>query len=467
MKKLLPLFLVVIAFSLFNLQLFSQTNYYGMSGNMVTGDFDNDGLLDDISAFNTSGVLPVLTQWISHEGWMDETEANCQLPFDYLAGKSINSKIVAGDFDNDGFIDDIASIYEVGYNKTSLTVWINTDGVYTPQRWWYGADFDANQVAQTIVAGDFDHDGFVDDIAAFYDYDQKQTKVYVWKSNGSKFSWPGTWWIGNDFNSTRIQGTMVAGDFDHDGYIDDIATLYDYSDDFCRVYVWTTKGDKFNWPYTWFEQENFAAGNAKSNVIAGDYNNNGFVDNIAALYNDGDNNSSIYVFERGKKGFDTPTIWWYGNDEAKTTNMRLVSSDINGNKQMDQIVGLSINSDQALLKTWTAKNNSFDLPENSWEGVALAIEDCENEGGCLANYLAEDFKLYPNPNNGQFVLDIPNIKDTEVEITIYNVLGSQVMQFNANCGFSVPVSMTEFESGTYMVKISGTDFTVNQNFVIK
>lgn len=467
MKKLYLFFTMLLAMHVACFQLFAQSNYAGVSGNMVAGDFDNDGLFDDIAAFNTANELPELMLWTAHNGWVNEQKAICRLPIDFLSAASLNNKIVAGDFDNDGYLDDIASIYETGYNKTSITVWLYSDGEFSPQCWWQGNDFDANQIAQTIVVGDFDQDGFEDDIAAFYDFEKKRTKVFVWKSNGASFAWPGTWWVGNDFNSTRIQGTMVAGDFDHDGFKDDIAGLYDYNNNECKIFVWTTLKNSFNWPYTWFSQKDFAAGNTKNNVIAGDFNNNGFIDNIAALYKSDENSSSILVFERSQRGFNAPNTWWYGSNEAPTTNMRLVSTDFNSNSKSDQITGLSINGSEAALTTWTAENSIFTLPETNWQGIALEIGDCEKNEGCLPNSLANEFSLYPNPSNGNFTIELPHCNDREIDITIYNVLGSQIRHIQSQPGQLQPINMSNFDAGTYVMQITGSNFTLNKNFVIE
>lgn len=467
MKKTSPLTLLFLLFTGFTLSSFAQTNYFGMSGNMVAGDFDNDGLLDDIAAFNTSGNLPVLNLWTNQNAWVDEREANFELPFDFLSAQSLNAKIVAGDFDNDGYQDDIAAIYEVGHNQTSITVWINQDNVFSPQRWWYGGDFDANQVNQTVVVGDFDRDGFVDDIAAFYDYEQKRTKLYVWHSNGTKFNWPGTWWTGNDFNATRVQGTLVAGDFDQDGFQDDIAALYDYSDDFCKAFVWTTRGNKFNWPYTWFAQANFAAGKAKGNVVSGDFDGNGFVDNVAALFAHDENSSSVVVFKRSKKGFAAPETWWYGSNEALNAKTRLVAGDFDNNLRMNQFAGLIIDQNNARLTTWTAANNYFTADETLWKGLALSAEACETDGSCLPDELVQEVSLYPNPNNGSFQIEVPVSTDAQLALTVYNVLGAVVHESQVLSGLTLPVELSELKSGTYLMQLTGEGIHVNQRFMIE
>ena len=467
MRKFIRLLTIFAIMQIVTFQVFSQINYNGVSGNMVVGDFDNNKIADDIAAFNTTEGLPTLTLWTSDNSFVSEQKANYNLPSDYTNNSALNSKLVAGDFDNDGFLDDIAAIYEIGYDKTSITVWINNDGVFTPKRWWYGNDFDANQVDQTIVAGDFDHDGFVDDIAAFYNYDQIKTKVYVWKSNGNEFSWPGTWWTGNDFNSTNIKGSIVVGDFNHDGYRDDIATLYNYLDDYCKIFVWSPKNGKFSWPYTWFSQENFAVSNVKNSVIAGDFNNNGFVDNIAAFQLTENNTSSIIVFERDKHGFAYPDTWWYGDNEATTTSMRLVATNFDNSNNPNQITGLSIDNNIAELKTWSSSNNTFTLPETKWQGTSTKTSSSVNNNNSFTDNISKELNLYPNPNNGEFTIDIPQSDNSVVDITIYNVLGCEIMKFNAQAGTTMPVLMSDMEKGSYFIQITGADFTVNKNFIIK
>lgn len=462
-QLLIPVLLIL------SLSVSSQTNYLGYSGNMVSGDFDHDGFIDDIAAFNTASEIPTFTMWIANQGWIEEKEAHCFLPFDFLSTKSLQNKIVSGDFDNDGYIDDIASIYEIGLNKTSITVWTNNNDKLTPKQWWYGPDFDANQTSQTLVSGDFDNDGFVDDIAAFYDYEQLRTKIFVWKSDGKKFAWPGTWWIGNDFNATKVQGTLVAGDFDHDGYKDDIAALYNYIDGYCKAFVWNSTKNKFNWPYTWFKQANFYVDNIKGNVVAGDFNQNGFEDNIAAMYKDDENNSSVLVFERGKKGFNSPEIWWYGNNEATLLNNRLIAIDVNENKINDQFTGLSVEKTEATLRTWTAANRQFETPTNNWQGLALSANQnsAQNSAADASNVQLNAFDIYPNPSHGTFTITVPKSNEPNVQIAIYNMLGNLIFTQQATSGQQLLLNFDDWNKGTYMIQISGNETNLKKSLIIE
>jgi hypothetical protein len=467
MKKTVLQSALILAVAVLSLSLAAQINYSGMTGNLVAGDFDSDGFIDDIAAFNTADAIPTLTLWTSTHGLMEENQANIRLTFDFISPRSLNAKIVSGDFDNDGFKDDLASIYEIGLNKTSVTVWINQDGAFIPGQWWYGADFDANQTYQTLVSGDFDNDGFEDDIAAFYNYEMKRTKVYMWLSNGTKFNWPGTWWIGNDFDASRIQGTLVAGDFDHDGFNDDVTALYDYPDGYCKAFVWLSSKNKFNWPYTWFAQADVNIGKAKGNVVSGDFNGNGFVDDVAAIYPNDEQTSSVWVFNRGRIGFNAPETWWFGASEAFLTQSRLVVADWNNNSRADQFTGLLIDGTTATLTTWTSENNTFTLPETSWQGIALSTEDCDKNGGCINSDLANGLELYPNPSNGNFWVKIPECNQPNVHVSVINYLGQTVKTWYESSGKEVAVDLQQLTPGSYFIQINGDGLQARQSFMVQ
>ena len=53
------------------------------------------------------------------------------------------------------------------------------------------------------------------------------------------------WWSSSGFNTKRIEGRIVSGDFDRDGDQDDIAAFYDLSGG-TEVAVFRSTGSSFN-----------------------------------------------------------------------------------------------------------------------------------------------------------------------------------------------------------------------------
>ncbi len=466
MKNFTRILLLLVTI-VFNHNVFAQSDYSGYSNNLVSVDFDNNGIVDDLVGINSISSDNTLTLWKNNNNTFSETRISIPIPENLIDMERIKGKLVSGDFDNDGFIDDIAAIYEIGLNKTSITVWTNQKGKLTASQWWYGGDFDANQISKTLVSGDFDNDGFIDDIAAFYDYQNDKTKVFVWKSDSQKFNWPGTWWIGNDFNSANIQGKMLVGDFDHDGFVDDIAALYDYADEYCKIFVWPSTGNGFTWPQTWYQQANFNAININGNVIAGDFNKNGFIDNIAAFYKNNEQQSEVLVWEKYDNKFNAPTTWWYGNDEAVATNNRLVAFDSDGNGVVDQFTGLYLKESIATLTTWTANNNQFETPEEKWKGIALSNLSCEKDGSCLPNSQNKEFSVYPNPAHDSFTISIPDIDDTDTYAYIYSSLGNIVYQSKVEGGTLLNIDLKDLNTGNYFIHVQSNKLNYREKLIIE
>ncbi len=73
--------------------------------------------------------------------------------------------------------------------------------------------------------------------------------------------------------------------------------------------------------------------------------------------------------------------------------------------------------------------------------VEFLSDQATRANGWSANYnsltvgidqqlINESFNIYPNPNNGTFTISLPNNKDKEIEINIYNTLGEKVWSYN-------------------------------------
>ncbi|MCP4634641.1 MAG: calcium-binding protein, partial [candidate division Zixibacteria bacterium] len=173
----------------------------------VTGDFDRDGRYDDVGILN-----------LSTKTWSFDFNHNASYDTTVLwPGLEKTVHVVTGDFDNDGYGDDIAYICETERR------WRQKRFIYN---YWWSFDYDYNgsrdytihswgEEGDLPVAGDFDRDGFVNDIAVYR------------PSNRN-------WYF--NFNHNTVVDTVVvqwgnfgdipfAGDFDYDDKNDDVGVF--------------------------------------------------------------------------------------------------------------------------------------------------------------------------------------------------------------------------------------------------
>ena len=80
--------------------------------------------------------------------------------------------------------------------------------------------------------------------------------------------------------------------------------------------------------------------------------------------------------------------------------------------------------------------------------------------------------IYPNPSSGEFTVDVKLEKTTGVEtyITVYNELGSQILQTNKLIFFTneIKIPITILTNGTYNVQLSiNRNFKTQQVLIIK
>lgn len=159
------------------------------------GDFDRDGELDDVAVYRTS-----------NNTWHYDYNHNASTDFSCTeAGAPSCYRPFAIDYDRDGKIDDRGAFCTTNFKwYYDLDRDCVTDGL-TPVGPW-------GNVGDLPVAGDFDRDGWVDDVALyrpsngmwFYDLDH----------NGNTDHASGPWGTSD--------GLPVAGDFNLDGRIDDV-----------------------------------------------------------------------------------------------------------------------------------------------------------------------------------------------------------------------------------------------------
>jgi hypothetical protein len=314
----------------------------------------------------------------------------------YTADK-ITDRMVTGDFDEDGMVDDVAAFYDLG-NQTKIHVWVSKDDdnafeYSSSNGWWHGTSFTPSKISKRVVVGDFDHDTYKDDIAVFYDNGGFNTAIWVWFSDGGSFGTPQEWWTSSGFNSNQVSGRVVSGSFDEDGLEDDIAAFYDNGNNVTKLHVWRSNGvDEFQHmgSSSQWTGSVYSASAITDRVVSGDFDGDGQKNEIAAFYNNGGNNTLLHVWKwslpnqagdpDGK--FDMVTKWNTGGYNANKITGRVVSGNFNGNGGDDIAAFYDYGNSNARIHTWLSSGTNITYKgSNGWWKESNSGYNVENITG--------------------------------------------------------------------------------------
>jgi len=282
---------------------------------MVSGDFNGDGR-SDVATFYDDSPGARIHVWLSSGG-----------SFSYRSSRGwwrtggryrlrqVADRMVAGDYNGDGR-DDIAVFYDSGAGAR-IHVFLSTGGsfAYQGDGGWWGVDsgYSLEKVGDRMTAGDFNRDGR-DDIAVFYDYPGSAARIHVWLSTGRSFSYKGNrgWWrVDRGYTLSRVGGRMVSGDFNGDGR-SDIATFYDDSPG-ARIHVWLSSGGSFSYRSSrgwWRTEGRYRLRQVADRMVAGDYNGDER-DDIAVFYDSGAGaRTHVFLSTGGSFTYQGDGGWW-------------------------------------------------------------------------------------------------------------------------------------------------------------
>ncbi|MGL4598717.1 MAG: T9SS type A sorting domain-containing protein [Bacteroidia bacterium] len=143
--------------------------------------------------------------------------------------------------------------------------------------------------------------------------------------------------------------------------------------------------------------------------------------------------------------------------DVSTNNPNKVKMCINGNNQTVplNLVPLRLTQGYCLGSCTSSCSSFVRLAENSNEGEQLID--------------AGDVQVLPNPNNGQFTINIiPAIQEAPSVLTIYDLTGKLVytQTFSESTSFTSQIDLRDFGSGIYLLKLSNGDFVYTQKIVV-
>jgi len=271
----------------------------------LSGDFNGDGH-SDVAILRDDGSCRVSLWW-----WLADGNTYRPSP-DPLWAAAPNtwcfssSKPVAGDFTGDGKAD-IAVFYNYAGSLTRILVFATKPdgtGVNAPVEWWYSGPGVWDWSHTKPVAADYDGDGRTD-IAAFYDYNDCTSGLFVFASTGSGFAWPARPWLSGARAWCWSLSTPVAGDFTGDGRTD-FAVMYRYSATLWRIFVWT--GGDLTTPVQAAQSTTSTDVNLMR-LVSGDVNGDGRAD-VGFFYNHGNQQTKLWWLISGGTTFTAETVRW-------------------------------------------------------------------------------------------------------------------------------------------------------------
>lgn len=89
----------------------------------------------------------------------------------------------------------------------------------------------------------------------------------------------------------------------------------------------------------------------------------------------------------------------------------------------------------------------------------------EEENSVIVNELSKPLvTIYPNPNNGQFTINLKNNNNTTTLIEIYDLMGKKVISEN-NTSNKITINISTQPKGIYLVRVSNGDVVFTEKIV--
>lgn len=378
---------------------------------IYSGDVDNDGDLDIVTANNGTGSASVLN---------GDGLGSFSAPVDYITGVGCSS-IVLGDMNNDTYLDIITSnedvdeisillndaagnylattnyatgngpialmvddfdnnlnfdVVTVNTQDNTLSVLIgNGNGTVQPQ-----SSVGAVNSPRNLITGDFNGDTFSDVIISCLI--GQVMPVYLGDGTGAFNSGANSFSVGGEPVS------MHSADFNNDGFID--FAVVNNLDNTTTIHDGDGTGTNFTLNTT------LTTGNNPTFVIGADLDNNGFEDVIVSNYSD--NNVSVFMNTTGV--FGSPT-----NYSANNTPLKLRTGDINFDGNADIVVLNENNQFSVLIGDGSG---GFSAPVSYATGntpLGIDVADINSDSFddvVVANSADNNISIYTNDGTGLF-----------------------------------------------------------------
>ena len=134
--------------------------------------------------------------------------------------------------------------------------------------------------------------------------------------------------------------------------------------------------------------------------------------------------------------------------EALTVGQSFTQSDLNNN-------GISYVHESG---STDPENDNFVFVVDDSEGGWIGLTNFDIEVDLLNNNTEEELfdyqvEIFPNPSNGQFLVDVANVGGKSINVEIVNILGQVVVRQTRVGGDKMEFDLSNQASGTYFVRL--------------
>jgi DNA-binding beta-propeller fold protein YncE len=381
--------------------------------NAVTGDFNNDGILDmAVLGYQATAV----------QIFLGKGDGTFQTPVSYNLYDYSNGGLAVADFNGDGKLDLVAAS-----NHTVSVLLGNGDGTFQPEA-TYPVGPNVDYIAGGVAVGDFNNDGVPDISVVNTINSQVQSTVSILIGNGD-----GTFQPQVRYAAGYAPEWVTAGDFNGDGKLD-LAICGGGTSPAMGVLLGNGDGS-FQTPIT------YTIGSPSYFIQAADFNKDGKLDLLT------EGNSSVDVFlGNGDGTFQTPV--------AYVAYSGAVIGDFNADGNLDLA---STNADLSTIGILYGNGDgTFQPLRGSWAGgrspAAIAPGDFNGDG------LTDLFVTGAGDNTYSVLLNQQIETATATQVSIAGV-GSH----NVLAGYSGDTSRTASQSST--IALTGSAVTATSSIL--
>ncbi|WP_299333473.1 T9SS type A sorting domain-containing protein [uncultured Psychroserpens sp.] len=101
---------------------------------------------------------------------------------------------------------------------------------------------------------------------------------------------------------------------------------------------------------------------------------------------------------------------------------------------------------------------------NDW-----SIEICSLQSLSTEEFLVEDFSIFPNPNTGEFTVNLNSSSSNDITIDVFDIRGRRIFNnsYANTADFSEVVRLNNVQSGMYLVTVSDGDKKATKKIVVE